>query len=88
MLHIYKEPVFANSVVMVLLCADKHCHTPPLTHVHPATPLRPVPIILFFLPIILFRISQNILLLFLRIDPIILIYSHKNSGKLNNNIAT
>ena len=44
---------------------------------------RPVPIILFFLPIILFRISQNILLLFLRIDPIILNYSHKNSGKLN-----
>ena len=44
---------------------------------------RPVPIILFFLPIILFRISQTILLLFLRIDPIILNYSHKNSGKLN-----
>ena len=45
--------------------------------------VRPVPIILFFLPIILFRISQNILLLFLRIGPIILNYSHKNSGKLN-----
>ena len=40
---------------------------------------RPVPIILFFLPIILFRISQNILLLFLRIDPMILNYSHKVS---------
>ena len=49
---------------------------------------RPVPIILFFLPIILFRISQNILPLFLRIDPIILNYSHKNSGKLNDYIAT
>ena len=40
---------------------------------------RPVPIILFFLPIILFRISQSTLLLFLRIDPIILDYSYKNS---------
>ena len=49
---------------------------------------RPVPIILFYLPIILFRISQNILLLILRIDPIILNYSHKNSEKLNDNIAT
>ena len=46
---------------------------------------RPVPIILFFLPIILFRISLNISLLFLRIDPIILNYSHKNSEKLNDN---
>ena len=40
---------------------------------------RPVPIILFFLPIILFRISQNILLLFLRIDPIILIKIQESS---------
>ena len=50
------------------------------------TASRAVPIILFFLPIILFRISHKMLLLFPGIVPLFSIYSHQKLSKVYTHI--